>query len=532
MLEIPLPTGTATAINVSATDLAIGNDGNLYVADLTVVRRVSPTGAAAIIGGGGSLAEGDGGPATQARLRNPTGAALDSIGNLYIADHDNNRIRRVGLDGTITTFVGTGIAGNTGDSGPAMVATLNSPNSVAFDAKGNLYIADTGNARLRMVTPGGMIYGVATAPLTAPAYLLFDSAQNLYVADAAAIFKTTPLGITTTVYGGLTSPRGMAFDSAGNFYFSQPTLKQVWMLTPSGSHSLLGTGVWSMPEGLAFDGSGNLLVADTGQSKLFSVNSFGQVTAIAGNGTPGFAGDAGLSLPAELNAPSDVLVSPSGSIYVADSGNDRIRLLTGSSSTQTTGPVLVVGAVNAASLVPGPIAPGMLMAILGTGLTAKDLAQTQVLFNSTSVPILAITATEILVRAPVSLQGTQSVQIAVNNQNVQMALIVASVVDAAPALFPAVVNQDGTLNNETNPATRGGVITLYGTGEGVTGLPFSVSIGGYDATILYAGPAGAYAGMFQVNIQLPSGYFSGGTLPIAVTVGGFAAQSSLTVMVF
>jgi uncharacterized protein (TIGR03437 family) len=532
ILEIPLPTGTATAINVSATDVAIGNDGNLYVADLTVVRRVSPAGAAAIIAGGGSLAEGDGGSATQARLHNPTGAALDSIGNLYIADHDNNRIRRVGLDGTITTFVGTGVAGNTGDSGPAMIATLNGPTSVAFDAKGNLYVADTGNARLRMVTPGGMIYGVALGPLTAPAYMLFDSAQNLYVADAAAILKTTPLGVTTTVIGGLTEPRGMTFDSSGNFYFSQPKLKQVWMLTPSGSHSLIGTGIWSTPEGLAFDGSGNLLVADSGLSKVFSVNSFGQVTPIAGNGTAGFAGDAGLSLPAELNAPSDVLVSPSGTIYVADSGNDRIRLLAGSSSTQTTGPVLVIGAVNAASLVPGPVAPGMLMAILGTGLTANDLAQTQVLFNSTSVQILAITATEILVRAPVSLQGTQSVQIAVNNQNVQMALIVANVVDAAPALFPAVVNQDGTLNNQTNPATRGGVITLYGTGEGVTGLPFSVSIGGYDATILYAGPAGAYAGMFQINIQLPSGYFSGGTFPIAVTVGTFAAQSTLTVTVF
>jgi uncharacterized protein (TIGR03437 family) len=533
ILEIPLTSGTATAMNVSATDVAYSYDGNLYVADMTVARKCTIFGVSTVIAGGGNLAEGDGGPATNALLNHPSGVALDTIGNLYVADQANNRIRRVGLNGTITTFAGTGAIGNTGDGGSALLATLNGPASVTFDAFGNLYIADTGNARIRKVTSGGVILPVSTGALAAPAYMMFDAPQNLYIADASAIFKVTPAGVMTTLYGGLESPRGMVFDASGNFYFSEPTLKQVWMFTPSGNHSQVAAGVWSSPEGIAIDPLGNLLVADSGLAQVLSVNSFGQTTAVAGTGTAGFAGDGASALLAQLNAPNDVLVN-STDVYIADLGNNRIRQLVGSASQVTTAPMLLVSAVNAASLTPGPIAPGMLMALLGTGLTADDISETQVLFNTISVPILSITSTEVLVRVPVSLQGVSSVQISVS----QLAQITANVVDAAPALFSdgsgqaSVVNEDGTLNSASNPAGRGSIITLFGTGEGVTGLPFSVSIGGYMATILYAGPAGNYPGMFQINAQVPTGYLSAGTLPVVVNVGTFPTQSGLTITLF
>jgi uncharacterized protein (TIGR03437 family) len=542
ILEIPLSSGTATAMNVSATDLVYGNNGSLYVADMTVARRVSVYGASAVIAGPGSLAEGDGGPATQARLNHPMGIALDSIGNLYIADHDNNRIRRVGLDGTITTYAGTGAAGNTGDGGSALLAALNGPSSVRFDALGNLYIADTGNARIRMVTPGGIIVPVPTGPLSAPSYLIFDKSQNLYIADATAIYQLTPAGFRYTLYSGLQSPRGMAFDANGNFYFAETGTKQVWMFTPTGSHSLLASGVWNSPQGIAIDSAGNVLVADSGLAQVLSVNSFGQVTPVSGTGTSGFAGDGSAALLAQLNAPSDIVLSSggawSGSLYLADTGNNRVRQLLPGATPVTTAPILLVSAVNAASMTPGPIAPGMLMALVGTGLTMNDIAQTQVLFNATAVPILSITPTEVLVRVPVSLAGVQSVVIAIDNQGVQLAQITANVVVAAPALFgnssgqASVLNQDGTLNSPSNPAARGSVIALFGTGEGVTGLPFSVSLGGYAATVLYAGPAGSYPGMFQINAQLPTGYFSPGTWPVVVNVGAFSTQTGLTVTVF
>lgn len=466
ILEIPLNSGTATAMNVSATDLIYGNNGYLYVADVSVARRVSVYGDSTIFAGGGSLAEGDGGPAIQARLNHPSGLALDSIGNLYIADHDNNRIRRVGLDGAITTFAGTGASGNTGDGGAAVLAALNGPSSIRFDAFGDLYIADTGNSRVRLVTPGGIILPVITGPLSAPSYLLFDKSQNLYIADSSAIYELTPVGVTYTVFNGLQSPRGMAFDSSGNFYFAEAGTKQVWMFTPSGSHSLLGSGVWNSPQGVAIDGSGNVLVADSGLAQVLSVNSFGQIAPVAGTGTAGFAGDSGSSVLAELNAPAEVLVTSAG-VYIADSGNNRIRQLAPTSSQVTVGPILVVNAVNAASLTPGPIAPGMLMALLGTGLTINDIAQTQVLFNATSAPILAITPTEVLVRVPVSLAGVANVQITVANQGSQIAQITANVAVASPALFASgtqasVVNQDGTLNSPSNPAARGSIVTLSG----------------------------------------------------------------------
>jgi uncharacterized protein (TIGR03437 family) len=533
ILEIPLSSGATTAMNVSATDLTYGNDGNVYIADLTVARKSSVFGVSTVIAGGGSLAEGDGGPATSARLNHPTNVALDAIGNLYIADQANNRIRRVALNGTITTYAGTGASGNTGDGGSAILATINAPTSVTFDSWGNLYIADTGNARIRMVTPGGIILPVATGPLSAPAYMLFDSAKNLYIADAAAIFKFTPAGATTTLYSGLQSPRGMAFDAGGNFYFSETALKQVWMFSPSGSHSLVAPGVWSAPQGIAIDGSGNLLVADSGLEQVLSVNSFGNVTLVAGTGSAGFSGDGSSALLAQLNAPSDVLVTANG-VFITDTGNNRIRQLSGSATQSTTAPLVVVSALNAASLTPGPIAPGMLMALLGTGLTADDASQTQVLFNAISAPVLSINSTEVLVRVPVALAGVASVQISIN----QLAPITASVAQAAPALFAnpsgqaAALNEDGTLNTPANPATRGSIITLFGTGEGVAGLPFSLSIGGYAASILYAGPSGNDPGMFQINAQVPSGYLTAGTFPIVVGVGTFTTQGGVVISVF
>lgn len=542
ILEIPLSSGAATAMNVSAADIVYGNNGYLYAADMTVARRVSVFGASTIFAGGRSLAEGDNGPATQARLNQPSGLALDSIGNLYVADRANNRIRRVGLDGTIATFAGTGAAGNTGDGGAAALATLNAPSSIRFDAFGNLYVADTGNARIRMITPGGIILPVRTGALAAPSYLIFDKSQNLYIADASAIYQLTPAGVMYTAFSGLKSPRGMAFDAAGNFYFAESGTKQVWMFTASGNHSLLAAGVWNSPQGVAVDASGNVLVADSGLSQVLSVNSFGQVTPVSGTGTAGFTGDGGASPLAELNAPSDLLFSSagawSGSLYLADSGNNRIRQLLPGASQVTVAPILVINAVNAASLTPGPIAPGMLMALVGTGLTASDLPQTQVLFNTTSAPVLAVTPTEVLVRVPVSLAGVQSVQIAIDNQGLQIAQITAAVAIAAPALFAgangqaSAVNEDGTLNSPSNPAARGSIVTLFGTGEGVTGLPFSVSIGGYEATILYAGPAGSYPGMFQINAQLPTGYFSPGTWPVVVDAGTFSTQPGVTLTVY
>jgi uncharacterized protein (TIGR03437 family) len=335
----------------------------------------------------------------------------------------------------------------------------------------------------------------------------------------------------------------MVFDGSGNFYFTNTGAGQVWMYTPSGSHSSIAAGIWGTPQGIAIDASGNLLVADSGLNQILKVSSTGELTVlpIAGTGTPGFTGDGASSVLAELSGPSDVLISASsssnGAVYLADSANNRIRQLVPANSQGPGSPVVVVSAVNAASLTPGPVSPGMLMSLQGTGLTASALQQTQVAFNGISAPMLSVVPTEVLVRAPISLQGVQSVQITITSPGTVFAPITANVVTAAPALFTissnqaAISNQDGTLNSATNPAVRGGVISLYGTGEGVTGLPFSVTIGGNPATILYSGPSGSFPGMFQINAQVPGGTYTGGALPIVVTVGTATTQAGLTINV-
>jgi uncharacterized protein (TIGR03437 family) len=298
---------------------------------------------------------------------------------------------------------------------------------------------------------------------------------------------------------------------------------------------LVASGAWSSPQGIAIDASGNLLVADSGLAQVLSVNSSGEATTVAGSGTAGFGGDGGSSLVAQLSGPLDVLVNSSG-VFIADSANNRIRQLVLTASQPIAAPILVsaVNAVNAASLTPGPIAPGMLIAILGTGLLFDDITQSQVLFNKISAPILSITPTEVLVRVPVSLEGVSTVQISIN----QTAPITANVVDASPALFgnasgqASAINGDGTLNSATNPAARGSIISLFGTGEGVTKLPFALTIGGFMASVLYAGPAGNYPGMFQINAWVPIECLSVGTFPVVASVGIFPTQSGLTINVF
>src|SRR5664280_1427603 len=200
---------------------------------------------------------GDGGPATQACLYGPGGLALDAAGNLYIADRDNNRVRRVAPDGTITTVAGNGTAGFCGDGGPATQACLVAPIGLAVDAAGNLYITDYNNNRVRRMAPDGTI---------------------------------------TTVAGNGT--KGFCGDGG-----------------PATQACLNGPG------GLAVDVAGNLYVADHNNSRVRRVAPDGTVTTVAGNGTAGFCGDGGPATQACLNYPNGLFVDAAGNLYVADYNN-------------------------------------------------------------------------------------------------------------------------------------------------------------------------------------------------------------------
>jgi len=272
-----------------------------------------------VAGDGQPRLAGDGGRAADASLNAPAGLVVDSSGNLYISDSGNACIRRVAADGTITTIAGNGRAGFSGDGGPATAAQLAFPTGLAIDPAGNLYVADTDNQRIRMIAPDGTITTVAgtgdqgysgdggpatAAELISPFSVVVDAAGNLYIADFgnSVVRKVTPNGIISTV-AGVGQP-GYSGDGG-----------------PASEAALMA------PYGLAVTAKGDLLVADFGAHAIRAISPAGTITTVAGTGAPGFAGDGGPAARAQLNEPAGLAVTSDGRVVVADSGNNRVRVI-------------------------------------------------------------------------------------------------------------------------------------------------------------------------------------------------------------
>jgi uncharacterized protein (TIGR03437 family) len=361
--------------------LAVDSAGNLYIADSGNhrIRMVSPAGIISTFAGNGSTSLGggpgqynDGGPATSGLLRLPMGVAADKSGNVYIADTGDNSIRKVTTDGVINTIVGDSYPGFFGDGGDAQKAELRTPSDVALDSKGNLYIADTANAVIRQVTPAGVISTFAgttaigftgdgdlalKAALLAPLAVAVDPSGNVYIVengDSRIRKVDTKLNINTIVGTGtggfagdgsdatkaqLNSPTGIAVDASGNLYIADFLNLRVRKVSSSGSISTVaGNGVLSFsgdggpalsaqmngPLGVAADTAGNLYVADTGNNVVRKVAK-NVITTIAGNGTAGSNGDGSAGPSAQLSSPMGLAVDASGNLYIADSQNAKVR---------------------------------------------------------------------------------------------------------------------------------------------------------------------------------------------------------------
>jgi len=306
--------------NLSA--VAVDGNGNLYIADTgnNKIRKVDAVTKqiSTVAGSGGYDYSGDGGSALSAQLRSPSGVAVDDTGHVYIADKYNNRIRKVDTSGKISTIAGTGGNDYSGDNGPAVEAELSNPGGVAVDGNGNLYIADTGNSRIRKIAADGTITTVAgvsdygtysgdggpavDADLNGPSALAIDSAGNLYIADTenSRIRKVDTNGIISTVAG-----------SSGDGYSGDGT--------PAVNAQL------NEPEGVAVDGSGNLYIADTDNNRIRKVSANGKIITIAGTGNGGYSGDDGSGMLAELNGPAGLAMDSSGTLYIADKYNYAVR---------------------------------------------------------------------------------------------------------------------------------------------------------------------------------------------------------------
>jgi sugar lactone lactonase YvrE len=346
-----------------------------------------------VAGNGNQGNSGDGGVATNASFNNPQGVAVDGVGNLYIADTSNNRIRKVGVNGLISTMAGGGSSG-LGDGGPAASASLSGPTGVAVDAFGNLYIADDGHGRIRMVATNEMIStfagngtqtyagdgGAATnASLDDPQGVDLDAYGNLYIADTGnqLIREVTTNGLITTVAGGgssglgdggpatlagLNYPAGVALDAAGNLYIADKSNYRIRKVATNGvistvagkaNGSFAGDGgpatnaTLALPSGVAFDAFGNLYIADEYDNRIRLVNPNGIITTVAGDGGGGgFFGNGGVATNASLYYPAGVALDASGNLYIADKQNQRIRKvwLYAGYPTLTLGPITVYNA--------------------------------------------------------------------------------------------------------------------------------------------------------------------------------------------
>ncbi|MEK6590028.1 MAG: hypothetical protein AABZ11_05040, partial [Nitrospinota bacterium] len=293
-------------------NLFFSDTGNYRIRKIGMDRTIST-----IAGNGFQGYSGDDGKAINVKISWSHGLTIDGHGNLFIADMDNHRIRKVSSDGIITTIAGNGTGGYSGDGGGATNANLNYPNGIAIDKLGNLFIADSSNHRIRKVTPDGIITTIAgngtagysgdgglanSARLNYPNEVIIDGLGNLFIADTSnhRIRKVSPDGIITTVAGngsaGYGGDGGLAINASLNY-----------------------------PRGITIDSYDNLFIADTSNHRIRKVSPDGIITTIAGNGTAGYGGDGGQATSAKINSPYGVFVDGQGNLFITDRSNHRIR---------------------------------------------------------------------------------------------------------------------------------------------------------------------------------------------------------------
>lgn len=373
--------GSAAAAQLAGPcGLAADSSGNLFVADgiLGRVRAIDSTGTISTVAGSGEDADsGDGGPATAAALRSPCGIAVGPGGDLFLADSVAHRVRKVDSLGGITTVAGTGSAGLSGDGSAGTAATLSEPSSLTLDAAGNLFIADKGNNRVRVLDTAGDISTVvgvststsqgfsgdggsaATAQLAGVMAAVRDADGNVYLSDTGnhRIRKVSAEGTITSIagtgesgYAGdggaastalLNQPTGLALDGSGHLFVADTgnsvvrridlTSGTISTIAGNGQDGFLGDGgpavrAWlSFPSAVWLDTRGNLLIADTGNNRIRKVSASGVMTTIAGTGASTIDGDGGNAIEAALSEPSALTGDDDGNIYIADTGNHRIR---------------------------------------------------------------------------------------------------------------------------------------------------------------------------------------------------------------
>jgi uncharacterized protein (TIGR03437 family) len=416
---------------------------------------------------------GDGGPASSAALNHPKGMAIDPAGNVYIADPDNARIRVVNSSGAISTFAGNGLSTFGGDGGPAASASISDVMGVALDAAGNLYVADSSNRRIRKIANGAIstIAGVGVEGF---------SGDGGPAANAM-----------------LGRPVALATDAAGNLYYVDSTQQRIRKIATNGIiTTIAGNGLngfagdngpalsasMSFPLGIAVDRSLNIYIADAGNNRVRKITPAGTIVTVAGSGAEGFSGDGGPAVNAQLNLPSDVAVDNAGNFYIADSGNNRVRKVDGSGTITTIAGV----DTNGFSGDGGPPASAMLNYPWG-----------------------------------LAVDSAGAIYIA-DRVNTRVREISSAASSGGPPAVNAVVN--GASFAANSPVAPGSLVAIFGTGLAAGTAPASVvplplSLGQTGVTFNGVSAPLFFVSAGQINAQVPF-TVAAGTASVQVTRSG------------
>jgi uncharacterized protein (TIGR03437 family) len=386
-------------------------------------------------GNGTAGYSGDAGQAAQAEINRVVGLAADAAGNIYMADQNNNRVRKVDANGVITTFAGTGVAGYSGDGGPAALAQLNGPLGVCVAPSGGIYVNDEGNGRVREISTSGTITTVAgngsgvssgdggqatAAGMVIPIRCAVDSSGNLFIVDQGAhrIRKVDGSGTITTYAGNgtqgfsgdggpatqaeMNNPTWAAVDASGNLYVTDQFNQRIrridassgTIMTVAGNGNIAYGGdggpatsaSLNYPGGTVVDSSGALFIVDTVNQRIRKVSA-GVIATVAGTGTAGYAGDGGAPLQAEFNGPFPITLDNTGNLYVGDVANNRVREISGVAAPLTNS-APTIGAVVSASAFGEfkSVSPGSWIEIYGSNLAVDTRSWTASDFTGVNAP--------------------------------------------------------------------------------------------------------------------------------------------------
>jgi uncharacterized protein (TIGR03437 family) len=574
---------TSVAGNSSWGDIqnvTIDAAGTIYAADVSkaVVHKVDRFGSTTIVAGNGTAGySGDGAQATDAQLRQPAGVAVAPDGTMYIADYGNHRIRKVDPKGIITTFAGTGVAGFTGDGGPAAAARVYAPLSIIIDAGGNLYFTDIGNYRVRKITtPGGIIStvagsgrcpvlsgdgGPANAADSCPGFLALGPDGSLYFTDDgdlrffgfSRIRKVNALNGTISTVAG-TGVSGYSGDGG-----------------PALAAKFVGLS------GVAVDSGGNIFISDGAGDRIRKVDTSGMVNTYVGTGVGGATGDGGTAIKAQINQPCGMTFDADGNLYFADRLNLKIRKISPPPvpTVRTANPVLSSFLGNAG------FSSNTYVEIYGANFSSSSRLWAGADFTGSNAPtsldgvsvtvnnkpafVYYISPTQInintpedtatgpvviQVKTPLGLSNVVTVnrsRLSPTLQSVPQFLLGGKqyVVALTPD-FSRFIGTPGLIQGVSFVLARpGDTVSIYALGCGPTSpptqagvvaaqasaltLPYQLKIAGVPANVTFAGLVGGTIGLYQFNVVIPS--VAAGDQPVELVVDGVPNAQNLVITI-